>query len=170
MAERDAALVAAGRIGRPHGLDGSFHVTRPRGRLLVLGGTVDVDGTPRRIERRDGTVDKPILRLEGIGDREALDAVRGRDVRVSREDLPDLDEDEFWPEDLVGLAVRGLDGTPVGEVKAVLDLPSCDVLEVAREGRADLLVPLVRDAVPELAVDAEDPAIVVDLAFLGEED
>jgi 16S rRNA processing protein RimM len=47
-------------------------------------------------------------------------------------------------------------------------LPSCEVLEVAREGRADLLVPLVRDAVR--SVDVATGVIDVDLAFLGEQE
>ena len=46
-------------------------------------------------------------------------------------------------------------------------LPSCEVLEVARPGSADLLVPLVRDAIR--MIDVEERRIDVDLAFLGEE-
>ena len=44
-------------------------------------------------------------------------------------------------------------------------LPSCEVLEVARDGREELLVPLIRDAVR--SVDVEARRIDVDLAFLG---
>jgi ribosomal 30S subunit maturation factor RimM len=61
------------------------------------------------------------------------------------------------------------DGTrEVGTVRRLLALPSCEVLEVAREGgAADLLVPLIRDAVRR--VDIEDGKIDIDLAFLGED-
>ena len=55
----------------------------------------------------------------------------------------------------------------VGEVRRLLALPSCEVLEVARPGSADLLVPLVRDAIR--MIDVEERRIDVDLAFLGEE-
>jgi len=54
----------AGRVGRPHGLDGSFHVTRPDARLLAGLSEILVDGVPRRIERRAGTPERPIFRLE----------------------------------------------------------------------------------------------------------
>jgi 16S rRNA processing protein RimM len=47
-------------------------------------------------------------------------------------------------------------------------LPSCEVLEVARDGAPDLLVPLVRDAVR--SVDLGAGVIDVDLAFLGEKE
>jgi 16S rRNA processing protein RimM len=60
-----------------------------------------------------------------------------------------------------------LDGDrPVGVVRELRPLPSCDVLEVAREGAEDLLVPLIRDAVRSVDVEARE--IDVDLVFLGE--
>ena len=46
------ALISAGRVGRAHGLDGSFHVTQPRSRVLALGATVTLDGVEREIAAR----------------------------------------------------------------------------------------------------------------------
>jgi 16S rRNA processing protein RimM len=54
----------------------------------------------------------------------------------------------------------------VGVVERLLDYPSCELLEVRREGAGMLLVPLVRDAVR--AVDVGARVIEIDLAFLGE--
>ncbi|MBA3328271.1 MAG: hypothetical protein H0T43_08215, partial [Solirubrobacterales bacterium] len=76
------SLLHAGRVGRPHGLDGSFHVTRPRPALLALGGEVRVGDATREIVRRSGTEEKPILRLGGVGDRAGADALRGADLMV----------------------------------------------------------------------------------------
>jgi 16S rRNA processing protein RimM len=104
--------------------------------------------------------------LEGVVGREAAEALRGSDLLVPRAALPPLDEDEFWPDDLVGLAVRSRAGNDVGTVTQVLGLPSCDVLEVRRPAGGDLLVPLIRDAVPEL--DLEARLLTVDLDFLDE--
>ena len=56
----------AGRVGRAHGLDGSFYVTGARPRLLALGMTVSLAGTTRKIVRRAGVDKRPIVRLEGI--------------------------------------------------------------------------------------------------------
>ena len=155
--------ISAGRVGRPHGLDGSFHVTRPRSDLLQAGTAVTVAGDRREIERRAGTDARPILRLAGCADREAVEALRGQDLLVAREDAPELGPDEWWPEDLEGCRVR--DGSAeVGVVAAVRPLPSCEVLEVAREGGGELLVPLVRDAVRSVDVDGRE--IDIDLAFV----
>lgn len=160
-------MISAGWIGKPHGLDGTFHVTRPRGPLLTAGATVTVDGVVRRIVHRGGTDARPLLRLEGLDHITQIEALRSTDLLVPRSMLPPLKDDEFWPDDLVGVVVRSTGGAVVGEVAKVLVLPSCDVLEVRRPGdAADLLVPMHREAVPEL--DAQAGRIVIDLGFMGE--
>jgi 16S rRNA processing protein RimM len=156
----------AGRVGRPHGLDGSFHVTRPNVRLLQDAQTVKVDEHELEITRRAGTPQRQILRLEGHDSREAAEALRGKDMLVARTEAPELGHDEWWAEDLVGCSVH--DGErPVGTVRRLVELPSCEMLEVDRAGGGELLVPLVSDAVRE--VDLDRRAIDVDLRFLGAE-
>jgi 16S rRNA processing protein RimM len=157
--------LSGGRVGRPHGLDGSFHVTRPRPALLVLDTELRVAGTVARIVRRAGTDERPILRLAGFDGREAAERLRGEELLVPRAAAPPLEEDEWWAEDLEGCLVT--DGPrEVGRVRRLIGLPSCEALEVERAGAGDLLVPLVRDAVRD--VDTEARRIDVDLAFLGE--
>ena len=82
MTRQRVEWLAAGRVGRPHGLDGSFHVTRPRGALLRLGTTVRVGDAEAEIVRRAGTDERPILRLAGHEDRAAAEALRGLDLLV----------------------------------------------------------------------------------------
>ena len=156
----------AGRVASPHGLDGSFHVAQPNASLLSLGATVLLDGEPRKITRRAGTDLRPIVRIEGCEDRRGAEALRGLEIAAPRDAAPGLEADEWWAEDLVSCRVHD-GGREVGMVRRLLALPSCEVLEVARDGGgADLLVPLVRDAVR--AVDIERRQIDVNLTFLGE--
>jgi 16S rRNA processing protein RimM len=156
--------VRAGRIGRPHGLDGSVHVIEPVPALLREGAVVVLDGRSLTIVRRAGTDARPIVRLEGVEDRDAAEALRGRELLAAGEDV-ELDEDEWWIEDLEGCAVW--DGAvEVGVVERVRPMPSCELLEVRRADASELLVPLVRDAVR--TVDVEARRIDVDLQFLGE--
>lgn len=163
MRSETEPFLSAGRVGRPHGLDGSFHVTRPRPVLLGLGVTVHVAGAKTTVERRSGTDDRPILRLHGTTTREAVLAVRGEDLLVARADAPALPDGEYWAEDLAGCAV--VDGAiDVGVVVRMMPLPSCEVLEVRRDGAPDLLVPMVRDAVRSIDVAAR--RVDVDLEFL----
>jgi 16S rRNA processing protein RimM len=154
------SLLNAGRVGRPHGLDGSFHVTRPRGMLLTLGGRLRIGSVEHEIVRRSGTEDRPILRLAGIDDREGAEALRGADLLVQRADAPPLPAGEYWAEDLEGCTVLTRDGRELGVVERLRPLPSCEALEVG-----ELLVPMVGDAV--LSVDIAERRIVVDPGFLG---
>jgi 16S rRNA processing protein RimM len=157
--------LVAGIVGRPHGLDGSFHVRSPRPAMLDLGRSVTVSGRTAEIERRAGTDAQPIIRLAGVSDREGASALAGAELRVPVADTPPLDEDEWYATDLEGCRV--VDGDlAVGVVRRMLALPSCEVLEVAREDLDDLLVPLIGDAVR--SVDIAAGVIEIDLAFLGE--
>ncbi|MEA2241154.1 MAG: rRNA processing protein RimM [Solirubrobacteraceae bacterium] len=153
-------LLSAGRVGRPHGLDGSFVVTQPRAALLALGGSVRVGAADRQIVRSAGTPDRPILRLDGVDDRAGAEALRGEELLVARAAAPPLPAGEYWAEDLEGCAVVTPDGRELGRVDRLRALPSCEVLEVG-----GLLVPMVADAV--LEISPEQRRIVVDPGFLG---
>jgi 16S rRNA processing protein RimM len=165
--------LAGGRVGRPHGLDGSFYALQPRAALLELGATVRVGGRDAEIVRRAGTDDRPILRLAGVETREAAEALRGTELLLPRAVAPALEEDEWWAEDLAGCRV--VDGDrELGRVERLVPLPSCEALEVfpsagvrdAGGGVESFLVPLVRDAVRRVDVAAK--VIDVDVAFLGD--
>lgn len=157
----------AGVVGRPHGLDGSFHVADPVAALLDMGTEVRLGDARLTIVRLAGHDARPIVRLEGCEDRNAAEALSGQELLVARTGAPDLEEDEWWATDLEGCAVYDGD-REVGVVVRLLALPSCEVLEVGRSDDArDLLVPLVRDAVRD--VDLDRRVIDVDLRFLGED-
>jgi hypothetical protein len=99
---------------------------------LPAGAAVTVAGAVREIVRRSGTDQRPILRLDGCETRESAEALRGEALLVARDSLPALGEDEWWPEQLEGCRVRDGERT-IGVVTGVRALPSCEVLEVARE-------------------------------------
>jgi 16S rRNA processing protein RimM len=157
--------VPAGRVGRPHGLDGSFYVTRPRIRLLTLGAAVTVAGQATTIVRRAGTDQRPIVRVEGIEDRTAAEALRGTELLIGGGDTPALGEQEWWAHELEGCEV--LDGEELlGTVSKLIELPSCEALEVLpAAGGQTVLVPLVKDAIRR--VTPAQRRIEVDLDFLG---
>ncbi len=158
----------AGRVGRAHGLDGSFYVTGPVPRLLTLGASVIVRGRSAEIVRRAGTDAHPIVRLQGVGDRTAAEQLRGERLTVQSIEAPQLGEGEWWAHELEGCEVFAGDRL-LGRVARMLELPSCEALEVRRETDAEpLLVPMVRDAIHE--IDATARRVTVDADFLGLDD
>jgi 16S rRNA processing protein RimM len=143
------ARLAAGRVGRAHGLDGSFYLTRPRSSLLRVGVAVTVAGRVAAIVRLAGTERRPIVRLEGVEDRSAAEALRGMELTVDGE-LPVLQDGEWWAHELEGCTV--LDGgRTLGTVIRLIELPSCEALEVRRPQGGELLVPMVKDAIRLIA-------------------
>ena len=159
-----ARLVRVGRVGRAHGLDGSFWVEDALEReqdgpeALAVGTEVVIDERRGRVERRAGTALRPLIRLDWVADRDSAATLRGRELRVCEVDAP-LAAGEWLIADLLGARVEG-----IGEVRRVIAAPSCDLLEVGDDG---VLIPLVADAIR--GVDVEAGRIDVDLAFLGVE-
>lgn len=130
-------LVTAGRVGRAHGLDGSFYA-EGASHPLPVGTVVVLAGRSLTVERRAGTDARPLLRLAGLDDPRS---VRGELLLVEDE----LADDEWLAHDLVGCEVEG-----AGRVTRVLDGPSCSVLEL-EDGT---LVPFVAHAVESVDVRA----------------
>jgi 16S rRNA processing protein RimM len=135
---------------------------------LTLGASVIVDGRRAEIVRRAGTERRPIVRLEGVCDRAAAEALRGAALIVAHGDAPQLGEGEWWAHELEGCAVLDERGRSLGAVSRLIELPSCEALEVRREpGAQPLLVPMVRDAIRD--VDVAAGRIEVDAGFLDVE-
>jgi 16S rRNA processing protein RimM len=96
--------------------------------------------------------DRFLVRFEGITTRAEADAIRGA-LYVDASEARDLEEDEFWPHDLVGSRVYLVDGSEVGEVSDVILGSAQDLLAVA-SGRSTHLVPMVKAIVIEVDRDA----------------
>jgi 16S rRNA processing protein RimM len=139
------------KVGRPHGLDGSFYVDGP----VDQGATVRIGEREFAVAERKGTDAKPIIRLEGVQDRDAAEALRGKRLTSISDEPPATGDDEWLIEELIGCQIDGL-----GPVTGVLEGMSCDVLEVG-----DQLIPLVTDAVTK--VDVDNKVIEVNREFLG---
>ncbi|MFO1144177.1 MAG: ribosome maturation factor RimM [Amaricoccus sp.] len=98
--------------------------------------------------------------LTGVATREEAEALKGTRLYAPRDRLPPLGDDEFYHADLIGLVVVDTGGATLGTVRAVLDHGAGDILEIARPGTADLLLPFTRAAVP--TVDLVGRRIVAD--------
>ena len=172
--------VVVGRIGRPHGVRGQVSVevrTDDPERRLGPGTTVLTDpASAGPLTITDGRVHsgRLLLSFAGVDDRSAAEALRGvlLLVQVDPAERPE-DPEEFYDHQLVGLAVRTVDGQHVGTVTEVLHLPGQDVLAVRRDPSAagpppaEVLVPFVADIVPtvDLAagyVEVDPPAGLLD--------
>lgn len=102
--------------------------------------------------------DDLLVRFAEVGDRTGAEALRGTSFTIDPADRRDLEDGEFWVEDLVGCRVIGQDDEPIGVVESVEFGAAQDRLAVRTEsGRFE--VPFVDAIVPE--VDLERRVIVV---------
>jgi 16S rRNA processing protein RimM len=139
-------LVAVGRVGRPHGVDGAFVVERASEdeRRFAVGATVWVGGGPatvvlsRRVGggRRAVKLDRPVE--------------RGAELAVPRSELPEPEEGGYYVFQLVGLAVEEEGGRPLGRVADIEQGVANDALAL----ESGLLLPLVEDCVLEIDLSA----------------
>ncbi len=144
-----------GRVGKPHGLKGDVFVFphtdhpdrfAPRSELFVDGRTVTV-ASSRTAEGR------LIVRFSHITGRQQAEAIRGSFVTIPESARRSLDDDEWWPDELVGLRVLDHAGEPRGEVIDFVEGVAQDRLLVRVEG-FEVEVPFVKAVVPEVDVDA----------------
>ena len=117
-------FVLVGRVGRPHGLDGSFFVedaSEDPARFAV-GATLYVRGQPLHVvSSKSGARGRPVVRLD-------LPVHRGEELRIPRSNLPDPGGDSYYAFQLVGLEVVEDGGRVLGRVQEVSPGVANDVL------------------------------------------
>jgi 16S rRNA processing protein RimM len=103
-----------------------------------------------------------IARIEGIVDRNAAEALKGKRLYVPREVLPAIeDENEFYAHDLIGLQVEDRNGKALGKVVDLADYGAGDILAVGGGPAGDFELPFADRFVP--VVDLAAAKIVVEL-------
>jgi 16S rRNA processing protein RimM len=96
-----------------------------------------------------------LLRLAGVADRDAADALRGSLFVIDSDDLPPIDEpDTYYDHQLEGLLVRTTDGRDIGTVAEVLHTAAGELLAVNRADAGELLVPFVSAIVTSVSLDS----------------
>ncbi len=148
-------LVSVGRVGRPHGVDGSFFVedaSDAEGRFAP-GARLYVDGEPAEVvASKHGAGGRRVIKVDRA-------VSRGATLAVLRAELPEPEEDAYYVFQLVGLAVEEEGGRRLGAVADVHNGPANDALELD----TGALLPLVDACV--LAIDLHGGRIVVARGF-----
>ena len=160
--------LVVGRVLRPHGVRGelSVQVLSDAPERFVPGaelGVGDPDGprppTPATVRAARLHQGRLLLSLEGVEDRAAADRFRGAWLSIPVAAARPLDPGEFWPHQLVGLAVVDRQGRERGRVADVVPGAAHDLLAVELPGGASALVPAVAALV---TVELEAGRVLVD--------
>jgi 16S rRNA processing protein RimM len=148
--------VTVARVGKAIGLKGEvsleLRTDSPETRL-VRGATFDAEPasvgqlTLLAVRQQSG---RWIAKFAEIDDRTAAENARGIELLVEA----DEEDDAWYVHELVGLSVVRVDGTEVGEVVDLLDLPAQDVLVVRQPSGNRAMIPFIEAFVPEVDIDA----------------
>ncbi len=188
--------VEVGHISRVHGVHGELRVLpesdnpdRFMPGSVVYGRPQEVGGAVRRERERvrltistvRGDTAFPIVSFQEVPDREGAETLRGLVLEIPAEELPELEDDEFYPFDLLGLEVRDDRGVVWGTVADAFDTPGHALIAVlplkrgisGRTGddaehrqAGEVLIPFVKEAVPEVCM--REGYLVVTTRFLDQ--
>ena len=154
-------LVPIGAVVRAHGVRGWVRVRPFHAGSQALYGVrrIYLGDEPREVSQVAPERGEWLVKLAGVDDRDAAEALRGRQVALPRAELPAAADDELYVADLVGCRVVDTAGAPLGTVRTVDNYGSQDLL-VIDGPRGEVLVPFVEPLV--VSVDLEARLIVCD--------
>jgi 16S rRNA processing protein RimM len=168
-------LLVIGRIGRAHGVRGDLFVEpltdEPDMRFADGNVLIASAGNPLTVASTKWHSGKFVVHFVGVDDRTAAEALKAIElsIEVDPNQLPE-DPDEFYDHQLVGLSVRLLDDSEIGNIKEVIHLPSQDLLAVTLLDGREILIPFVTEIVPTVDVPGGFIAIDPPLGLINEDD
>lgn len=164
--------LVVGRVVKSHGIRGELVVEvrtdSPEERFAPGTRLVGRTGRGRTTSDREVTIEaarshsgRLLVRLDGVGDRDTADALRGMLLLVDSDDLEEPeDPDEYHDHQLVGLRVLDTSGAALGEVTEIMHTPAGELLGIRLADGTDAMVPFVTELVPE--VDLAGGTCVID--------
>ena len=161
----EARLVLVGQVAGAFGVRGEVRVTaftEDPGNLLNYSPLLDESGKAV-LTLLSGRDDKGaiVARAKEIETREQAQALRGLRLYITRDRLPEPEDDEFYLADLIGLAAISPTGEALGHVKSVHNFGAGDLLEIEPPGgAATWWAPFTRAVVPDVLI--ADGVVVVD--------
>lgn len=157
-----------GVIGAPHGVTGEVRVKTFTADPMALGAYGPLHDAAQRSYtvaaiRPQKTV-VVVVRFKEVTTREQVEALNGTELFVDRTALPsNLEEEEFYHSDLIGLEARDADGNSYGRVAAIHNFGGGDIIELT--GAKGAMIPFTRAAVP--VIDIAGKRITVDPVAAG---
>ncbi len=158
-------LICVATIIAPHGIKGEVkirtHTESPEtieeySPLLSASGTKSYDVKIRQVIADDLV----IARVDGITDRDAAEKLRQTQLFITRDEMPDVEEDEFYHTDLIGLTVKNIEGKDQGVVIALHNFGAGDIIEIKFNSKPQSIMwPFTKEIVP--TIDIKNRFIII---------
>ena len=156
--------IVIGKIVAPHGVRGDIRIlplTEKPEQFLDLDYLLLHDGRKLTIKHARFHKRMVLVTTEEIKSMNEAELLRDQEVLIKAEDLPELEEGQFYVADLIGLPVFDEEGKQIGTFKDSLSTGSNDVYVIAVPGKKDILLPALKIYVKE--INLEEKRMVVTL-------
>jgi 16S rRNA processing protein RimM len=157
-------MIVIGKIGAPQGVRGEVRVTPltdfPE-RFRELKTALLDDGTSLPIESVRYHQQFVLLKFRGMDNRNDIEHLRGKLIKVERKDLVQLPAGHYYIFDIVGLEVYTEEEEYLGKITDVLETGSNDVYIVEQKDKQPLLIPALKSVV--LQIDIPTGKMIVKL-------
>lgn len=150
-------LICVAVITSAHGIKGAVKVrsfTEYPEDFAEYSPLLSADGTKNfNVKIISDAGDSFIAEVEGVKSRNEAEMLRGTELFIYRDSLPEVEDNEFYYEDLIGLEARSINGKKMGVITAIYNHGAGDILEVKmnNSGKAEL-VSFTDDNVPEINI------------------
>lgn len=125
-------------------------------RIIVRKGTKNIKESEYKIEKVRYQKDMVIIKLEGIDDRDAAEAMRDSDVLITEDDLRELPENTFYIRDLIGCNVKdSKDESLIGVIKDVLQTSAQDIYQIELKNGKEALIPAVAQFINNVDIEGK---------------
>ena len=166
--------ICIAQIGAAHGVRGEVRVKlfSDDPASLTQYGPLETAEGDRRFQILSARLSKTVFvcRIKGLNDRNEAEALNGVRLYVDRDQLPELEEEEYYHSDLIGLEARLEDGTLLGSIVAIHDFGAGDLLDIVPSRGKGLYVPFTLAAVPHVSLDEGYVTVIPPEGLLEEAD
>lgn len=149
-------MIVVGKIVAPHGVRGDVRViplTDFPERFNELK-SVFLDNRSLTLESVKQHNQLLIIKFAGLNDRDAIEPLRGKLLKIARKDAVALPEGEYYTFDIIGLEVYDDSGRHIGKITEVLKTGSNDVYVAIREDKRQVLIPALKKVVTKIDITA----------------
>lgn len=141
------ALVSIGKIVAAHGVKGLVKILPYGGDISLLKGEVFTkDNAPLEITLKNSAGKYILASVKNITDRDQAEDIAGTEIFTTQENLPDLNDNQYYIKDLIGLSAVE-DGKTIGKIIAIDNFGAGDLIEIKPKSGDSFYVPFQDDIV-----------------------
>ncbi|XPV76562.1 MAG: ribosome maturation factor RimM [Desulfovibrio sp.] len=165
--DADASLLLVGVIAKPHGIRGELCIDSyadspllfEQAPCLYLRSGENAPLKKTTVESWRRHKGRVLLTLKGVHDRNISETMRGLEILVDKDALPETAEEEFYLHQLIGLEILNEDGSLLGELKDFIETPMQEVWVIITPEGKEILLPVVEEFIVDVDIESEQVTV-----------